>query len=62
MHDTHKGMHIEIAPGPNIDRMGKDMLGTLAPFPHEWAVEGGLGRGLFEWIRPRFTIGSTEAI
>lgn len=61
-HETHKGMHRELAPGPNLDRMHKFMLGTLAPFFDEWAIEGGWEGGLFEWIRPRFTIASTEAI
>ncbi|KAL9134788.1 MAG: hypothetical protein Q9175_004026 [Cornicularia normoerica] len=61
-HETHKGMHREMAPGPNLDRMEKAMLGTLAPFLDEWAVEGGWEGDLFGWIRPRFTIASTESI
>lgn len=62
VHETHRGMHRAMAPGLNLDRMGKAMLGTFAPFLDEWAVEGGWEGGLFEWIRPRFTIASTEAI
>ena len=61
-HETHKGMHREMAAGPNLDRMGKAMLSTLAPFLDEWAGEGGWEGDLFDWIRPRFTIASTEAI
>lgn len=62
VHETHKGMHREMAPGTNLDRMSKAMLGTLAPFLEEWAVEGGWEGDLFGWIRPRFTIASTESI
>lgn len=61
-HETHRGMHREMAPGPNLDRMNRAMLSTLAPFLDEWAVEGGWEGNLFEWITPRFTIASTEAI
>ena len=61
-HETHKGMHREMAPGPNLDCMDRAMLGTMSPFLDEWAVEGGWVGGLFGWIRPRFTIASTEAI
>lgn len=61
-HETHRGMHREMAPGPNLDRMHKAMLSTLAPFLDELAVEGGWEGDLFGWIRPRFTIASTEAI
>ena len=61
-HETHKGMHREMAAGPNLDRMTKAMLSTLAPFLDEWAVEGGWEGDLFGWIKPRFTIASTESI
>ena len=61
-HETHRGMHRVMAPGPDLDRMNKAMLGTFAPFLDEWAAEGGWEGDLYEWIRPRFTIASTEAI
>ena len=61
-HETHRGMHKEMAPGYNLDRMNKAMLDTFLPFLDEWAVDGGWEGGLFEWIKPRFTIASTESI
>ena len=61
-HETHRAMHREMAPGPNLDKMNQAMLSILAPFLDEWAVEGGWEGDLFEWIRPRFTIASTESI
>ena len=61
-HETSKGMHREMAPGPNLDRMNKAMLSTMAPFFDEWAVEGGWEGDLFAWIKPKFTIASSESI
>ena len=62
VHEIHKGVHKAMAAGPNLDRMAKAMLSTLAPFLDEWAVEGGWEGELFGWIKPRFTVASTEAI
>ena len=61
-HETSKGMHREMSPGLNLDRMNKAMLSTLAPFLDEWAVEGGWEGDLYRWTKPRFTIASTESI
>ena len=61
-HETHRGMHRELAPGPNLDKMNQATLSTLAPFLDEWAVKGGWEGDLYGWIRPRFTIASTDSI
>lgn len=62
VHDTTKLMHAAMAPGPNLDRMNRSMLSFMAMYFDELAADGASSIGLYEWIRPRFTIASTEAI
>lgn len=62
VHETHKGMHAEMAPGDNLDLMNQATLGVMEGFFNELAVEGEAVVDLYDWIRPRLTIASTQAI
>ncbi|KAL6722346.1 hypothetical protein ACLMJK_001453 [Lecanora helva] len=61
VHDTSKGMHAALAPGANLDRMNQTMLGIMEGYFDDLA-KGDAVIDLYEWIRPRFSIASTEAI
>lgn len=62
--ETHKGMHAVMAPGANLDRMVRNMLGLFTTFLDELVKDGKGGKevDLYGWIRPHFTIASTEAV
>lgn len=62
VHETSKSMHAAMAPGPSLDRMNRSMLNIMARYFDELAAHGRPSIELYEWIRPRFTIASTEAI
>jgi len=64
MIETHKGMHAAMAPGTNLDRMVRNMLSLFTTFLDELAADrkGGTEVGLYGWIKPHFTIATTEAI
>ena len=58
-------MHLAMAPGPDLDRMNRATLSQMAVYFDE--VGAGKDGGevvvdLFEWIRPRFSIASSDAI
>ena len=62
VHETSKGMHTMMAPGPMLDRMNRTMLGTMEGYFDELALQTKNVIGLYDWFRPRFTIASTGAI
>ena len=62
VNETHKGMHSEMAPGSNLDHMNRSMLSIMATYFDELAKQTPTEVDLFGWIRPRFTVASTEAI
>ena len=62
VHETSRGMHTVMAPGANLDHMIRNMLGVMESYFNELAAEGESCLKLFEWVRLKFTIASTEAI
>ena len=61
-HAVSRGMHDAMAPGPNLDQMTRRVLTVMGPFFDELGEQGEQTVNLYEWIRPRFTKASTEAI
>lgn len=55
-------MHTAMAPGPNLDHMNQNMLSIMEGYFNELGARDDLTVELFEWIRPRFTVASTEAL
>ena len=62
VHETSKGMHTAMAPGSNLDHMNRTTLSILARSFDELAEAEKPIIGLYEWLKPRFTVASTEAI
>jgi len=62
VHETSKGMHASMSPGLNLDKMNRNMLHIMEEYFNELSAEGEATVDLFEWIRPRVTVASTEAI
>ena len=62
VHETSKGMHSMMAPGPMLDRMNRTMLGAMEGYFNELASQGNITVGLYGWFRPRLTVASTGAI
>ena len=62
VHETSKGMHAAMVPGANLDNMNRSMLTIMEGYFNELASEKHSTIDLFEWIRPRFSVASTEAI
>lgn len=63
VHETSRGMRTAMAAGPNLDHMHRNMLSIMETYFDELATASEQTEiELFEWIRPRFTVASTEAI
>lgn len=63
VHETSRGMRTAMAPGPNLDHMHRNMLSIMEKYFDKLPTGSEQATiGLFEWIRPRFTVASTEAI
>lgn len=63
VYETSKGLRTAMAPGPNLDNMHRNMLSIMEKHFDELATASGQNTiELFEWIRPRFTVATTDAI
>ena len=62
--DTHKETWPAIAPGPQLDRMIRDMFSTLLPFLDEFVGEreATTFTDLYAWARRAFTLAGTDAL
>ncbi len=63
VHETSRGMRTAMAPGPNLDHMHRNMLSIMEKYFDELPTGSEQTTiELFEWIWPRFTVASTQAI
>lgn len=62
IHETSRGMRAAMAAGPNLDDMNKVTLGIMNDYFDELAACGESEVEFYNWIRPRFTVASTQAI